>query len=932
MEKMNIHQRAIDTFNRFVEPDICQGGEHGGDGKVKYFEVYATKADDGSIVYDHAAFTWRSLEDAIAEDADTAIRIHVRGMAGVYILNLYDYIRNSMAIYTVATTTETIECKIESNMDVTITRSVGGDGKVKYFDMDVIEYPDGSLSCNDVHFTWSDMDAAIKNKLVTAVRMQVRYASDAFILDLVDYEEHGYAVYTLTNATETIECKIDGHMNVTIVRSDGGDGKVKYFDVYGVSGDDHQITFDHQDFEWSDLEEALVGEFATAVRVHLGSGGLYNPNYNVLELATWNGTDRATYMLSGNGATMDCTIRPGNTSIHYDKTPSEVTYFDVYGIYDPDVQTLTYDHHDFEWSDVRKALMDNAATAVRLHLGDGTTWWPDCYVLDLASWNDVDKAEYGMIIGSTVFTCDIRPTTVGCSCHTISGGGNAVQYVPQTLTEDQQRQARKNQGLYWSEGSSATWDGNTTGLDDLLGMYYRVPAYEAYLDPAGISAISMSDGQIISGDDLNWEDASDNFGLPAGTILVEDNTSVIVIFTDDCDVDLGDGLKHYPKGFYAGNADGTYIAEVASEDVHKIPNKFINFPAQLIKAGEGEHSAMIGDFDAEASGYYALTEGSGCVASGDYSHAEGSYSTASGEYSHAEGNGTRAEGDWSHAEGSGTRAVDTYSHAEGSSSTAQGEGAHAEGIGTRAIGQATHAEGAQTWARANWSHTEGYETGTEGIGAHAEGHGSNASGEYSHAEGDMTRASGKHSHAEGSNCQATGTCSHAEGSNTLANAECAHAEGNQSKARGPYSHAEGYLTFADAESSHAEGNNCAAFGKYSHAEGDRSTVGQYARASHVEGSENSIAGAPDESIGFCVHVEGCNNIVTNNYSHVEGKYSVGGDYAHIIGNGTDLQHRHNAFMVDWNGGIIVPASDDPSKYFKITVDSSGNITAAEVTI
>lgn len=62
------------------------------------------------------------------------------------------------------------------------------------------------------------------------------------------------------------------------------------------------------------------------------------------------------------------------------------------------------------------------------------------------------------------------------------GGGtsDAVQYIPQELTEPQQMQARKNQGLYYSEGTPAgtiTWDGNTEGKEnlDLGGIFaYKV--------------------------------------------------------------------------------------------------------------------------------------------------------------------------------------------------------------------------------------------------------------------------------------------------------------------------------------------------------------------------------------------------------------------------------------------------------------------------
>lgn len=50
-----------------------------------------------------------------------------------------------------------------------------------------------------------------------------------------------------------------------------------------------------------------------------------------------------------------------------------------------------------------------------------------------------------------------------------SGGSeDAIKYTEQTLTETQQMQARKNQGLYYSEtvpAQTISWDGTTTDRD-----------------------------------------------------------------------------------------------------------------------------------------------------------------------------------------------------------------------------------------------------------------------------------------------------------------------------------------------------------------------------------------------------------------------------------------------------------------------------------
>lgn len=91
------------------------------------------------------------------------------------------------------------------------------------------------------------------------------------------------------------------------------------------------------------------------------------------------------------------------------------------------------------------------------------------------------------------------------------------------------------------------------------------------------------------------------------------------------------------------------------------------------------------------------------------------------------------------------------------------------------------------------------------------------------------------------------------------------------KASGSYSHAEGGYTTASGNYSHAEGNSCIASGYCSHASG-RYTL---ARAD------------TQTAIGKC-------NVGDNNDT-----------YAFIIGNGSSVSARSNAFAVDWNGLIYV---------------------------
>lgn len=155
-----------------------------------------------------------------------------------------------------------------------------------------------------------------------------------------------------------------------------------------------------------------------------------------------------------------------------------------------------------------------------------------------------------------------------------------------------------------------------------------------------------------------------------------------------------------------------------------------------------------------------------------------------------------------------------------------------------------------------------------------EGAGNTASAMCSHAEGYLATASGVNAHAEGSGTTASGGASHAEGGQTTASNNVAHAEGSMTVASGYASHAEGYETKATGEASHAEGRKSQASGLNSHASGLNT------RAS----SDNQTA------------------IGKHNVEDTEGKY------AFIVGNGTSVSDRSNAFTVDWDGNAVASGS------------------------
>ena len=123
--------------------------------------------------------------------------------------------------------------------------------------------------------------------------------------------------------------------------------------------------------------------------------------------------------------------------------------------------------------------------------------------------------------------------------------------------------------------------------------------------------------------------------------------------------------------------------------------------------------------------------------------------------------------------------------------------------------------------------------------------------------GDRTKATGENSHAEGSQCEALSACTHAEGVQTRANGVNSHAEGAGALASGYVSHAEGYGTEAA--------------GKYQ----------------HVQGKHNVV----DEANKF----------------------------ADIVGNGSDILNKSNAYALDWDGNLYLKGG----VYVNCNADSTG---------
>lgn len=160
------------------------------------------------------------------------------------------------------------------------------------------------------------------------------------------------------------------------------------------------------------------------------------------------------------------------------------------------------------------------------------------------------------------------------------------------------------------------------------------------------------------------------------------------------------------------------------------------------------------------------------------------------------------------------------------------------------------------------------------------------------------------------------------GLNNIASGNNAFAEGAINKATGWNSHAEGNATTASGNAAHAEGYETIAAGGYSHSEGYKT-----------------------RAMGTFTHTEGEGTIASSANQHVQGRYNIedsNSKYLHIVGNGNSNTNRSNAHTVDKNGNgwfagtiegtalILKSSTPNSTKRFRITVDDSGTISATAI--
>lgn len=159
------------------------------------------------------------------------------------------------------------------------------------------------------------------------------------------------------------------------------------------------------------------------------------------------------------------------------------------------------------------------------------------------------------------------------------GGGDAtdaIKYTEQTLNESQQMQARKNQGLYYSEGGgedvTINWDGDTTGLESVdIGdgvVLYKVS------DDAPQKESVKSIGMTVSGDEQIIDIPQQSIIPIEGGYGIGD-AYVIVATESEASLDS----YTFTKGiWFVKGTTGNYTSKFtygATETIHHIEPKYI---------------------------------------------------------------------------------------------------------------------------------------------------------------------------------------------------------------------------------------------------------------------------------------------------------------------------------------------------------------------
>lgn len=169
------------------------------------------------------------------------------------------------------------------------------------------------------------------------------------------------------------------------------------------------------------------------------------------------------------------------------------------------------------------------------------------------------------------------------------GGGDAtdaIKYTEQTLTEDQQMQARKNQGLYAKctsvPAGTITWDGDTSGLDsvDLGGYYaYKIADSPTELGVDNFISVESTNGEemsFYSVEDIGGQSSQYGYDIEGNAIVgMTMNADIVVVSTGFTMSQGGTTLMSIPSGVWASDTVRAFKYSAVEEIFNKVSPEYL---------------------------------------------------------------------------------------------------------------------------------------------------------------------------------------------------------------------------------------------------------------------------------------------------------------------------------------------------------------------
>lgn len=362
----------------------------------------------------------------------------------------------------------------------------------------------------------------------------------------------------------------------------------------------------------------------------------------------------------------------------------------------------------------------------------------------------------------------------------------------------------------------------------------------------------------------------------------------------------------------------------------------------------GKNSAMLGA-KSQTVGGKTFTAGSKCIAFENNAVALGNATLAGGKHSTSTGNETVALGNAAFSKGGNT--------------IARGDHSEAGGFETEANGMGADANGKKTKANGDYSESSGILGEANGLAAHKEGGNNISEGDYSHTEGSETIAGNVNTHSEGHMCFSFGEQSHSEGNRTIAGIRGFNITMCSDDAHSTYLTLDSVdgievgdvVSVIDKDKVYVDvgtitrisDNVICLSGWYQfYGNFELNSDHSYVKDKFV----NTLFIRKKPSLGTKVvghhnHSAGYGTIAAADCQNVRGKFNkidVDAEYLDMVGNGTDNDHRSNAYTLDKNGNayyagdmevsaaVIRSSTPGSNKKFKLTIDDSGTISVSEV--